>query len=634
MEGSGIGGSGGAARPPARGAIGAAAAEHRAALLALADALAAGLPEEHAGAVREIARGLRAASLRLVVTGLSDGPKSRLVNALAGRAGLLPERLPPKSAIASRLCFARPGGPESGALIEFFDAGTWAEAASGAGRLRPCLDARAREALQARIAREVEEMRNRAYMRLGEAFHQMLGQGRRIEAFTATSRATVYGGDAVGGTRGGGRGRYADLARTVEIFLEAGPFRIPAAVVDSPGFDPAFALREERTALLLEEADLCIHVMGADAPLSAAAREALGLVLGRMAGRLVVLLARSGPAAGARRVHPEALRAAVERLVAEADGGAGTPVLLDTLPPGRAAPPDALAGLCRALDERIFWGPALAAHDAAAGRLAEAARAAAAAMERDAAIIRRRYHAGGTLDAGADRVALEGALDELRRVREEARETLEAALEAPRTRLRADALQAVRAEAAALAARAIAGEAGPQDGLAAALGRRLGTLLDGLREEAEAALGTARGALLAVMEDAGVPDPLPGPAEALGDPGLRAALGPLALVEDRARDLTPSLARRMGEEAARRALSGPFVPAVESVLETASLALSQAARAALDALHAAARDALGVHAAAAEKAARLARIEESAAECRGVAARLDAFRSASRPGEG
>lgn len=640
-----------------------AAAEHRACLLTLAERLVAALPEETAGAAREIVRGLRARAVRIVVTGLPGPHKARVFNALAGRPGLLPERPPAKSAIATRLHFARPGGPEKGAMFHFFDAAEWAEIATGGGRLRPGLATGALDALRCRLAREVEEMRTRAYMRLGDAFHQHLGQGRRIEDLTESALAHVYGAEPRDGGRAGGRGRYADMTREAQIFLGAGPFALPVSVTDSPGMDPDFALREERTAMLLDEADLCVHVVAADAPLGSADREALGLVLRRMAGRVAVFLERRDDTAGEAaagggapapaRVDPVALREAVAAICGQAASGQEVPVLL-----GRTGAGD-VADLLRVLDALMFWGPALALHGAAAATLADLARSGQAAHARDIRIIRGRYGADGGIDTEAERIRVEASGHELERAFARARDGLDADLSGLWTAARSEAIAALRQEAKAQAdawcgppvtgteaggdaaagtgqAQAGAEPAGapaapPVVGLAVPMRERLGTLLLRWRAQTIEATETARAALAAVLEEAGVPPCIGGASDGLAALELSETLDPLALAEDRSVDLTASLARRMGAAAVQRALAGPFLAQVEATVEAATLALGRAARETLDRLHRQAAEELLANARAASRANRLAELEGAEAACVALAERLEAFRKA---GEG
>ncbi len=644
-----------AAAPAAAGAaalpwrIGDEAAEHRAALLALAEALAEALPAGHDAPVRAAVAELRARMLSVVAVGLPGAGTTELLGALGQVPGLLPALVPPKSAPVVRLQFARPGGPRAGGYVRFFGTSEWERLAAEPGRMRPELGAEARAALGQRLGRLVEEMRTRAYMRLGDRFRALTGEGCRLESATPKEIARYLGAEGLvpDGAPVPERARYADMTRELDLFFPGPPFALPVSLEAAPGIDPDFPIREERSAECLAGADLVLAVVSGDAPLGAETRAALSRLVAEHRGRIAVFVDVTGRKAAGQRADPRALlRAVSEHCARAAEGaegaeGAEVPVLLGAstaasralgdlaaaADPARAAAArerlaaSGLPALARRLNDLLFWGPALGEAARVAARLEAHAAEEIAALSRDLSIIR------GGVGAGPDREArFAAAAEALAEAERRAAAALDTGLSGLWAELRAEALRALREEAKAV----LESGADALDALPRRLRAACEALLGRHRQALSDALAEGRAEMAAALAGIGAEPPAEGGLARLSV-DLHAVLAPIAETAEAERAASAGRAPpRRGEEGQRRLIS-PYLQTVEKVVDATTLALSAAAREALSGLGEAHRAHLARYATAAGKADRIDRMEAALAATEAAAARLAAFRTASDP---
>ncbi|GMG83731.1 hypothetical protein LNKW23_29440 [Paralimibaculum aggregatum] len=626
------GGSGASAAAGPR--IGREAAEHRDALLQLAADLQAALPSGAAAPLAAAIRALEARTYTIAVCGRTEARLARTAQALSRSPGLLPDLPPAKSATVIALRHGAPDAPPHAASIRHFSADDWAEMAAAAPPAPAGPGDRAGRAF--RLARQVEEMRTRAYMRLGPQFRTELGRDRQLAAPDAAVLARHLGSDGPGAAKIPERARYADITREVAFHCPPGPFALPVVVAVTPGEDESFLVRGLRSAACRDAADLCLLVIPADAPLGRADRDLLDAMLAAEGRRLVVFLDRGGaePAPGAAcRVDPQILAAAVARRCRERCPELAVPVVLGSADTAlQALALDApLAGsglpaLSAAIGERLFWCAALDVHARAAAEFEAIAGAAVAELARDIRIIRGAAEDAG--DAGPEAVPGVARFDAAERALAAAREAgaarIEAAMSALWARLRTETAACLRKQAEALVTGAAEGAA---PGLPARLGTALTALAGGLRDDLAALLAGIRAEMAAALSRAGVRRPLAEVPEGLGPLDLAEALA--ALEEVPADTARPQPAGPRAEEEMRR-LMGPVLPALETAVEATTLALGSAARQALEAFDMAGRTRLARHRAALSRAGALAELEAARAAGAEVAARIAAYRAASQ----
>ena len=297
-------------------AIGAPLEAARTTLLDLATRLD-GLLGEHAGPLLDVARRqLDERSCRIAVIGQIKAGKSTFINALARRPGLLPTDINPWTVVVTALHFrSAPTAPEHAAVFHLFSVDEWRELAEGGGRLRELTERLVPGFQSELLGAQLEVMRKRAERRLGPKFPELLGQCHRYQTVTPqilTDYVSAGDEDAWPGKRR----HYSDITRSADLHFSDSPFAFPITLIDTPGTNDPFLVRDEITRRSLENPDVYVFVVSALQPLSAGDIAMLRLLNGLHKDRIVVFINRadqlpnlSGDAAEVKAAIEQRLRA-------------------------------------------------------------------------------------------------------------------------------------------------------------------------------------------------------------------------------------------------------------------------------------------------------------------------------------
>jgi signal recognition particle receptor subunit beta len=274
-------------------AIGAPLETARLALLDLIGRLG-GLLDEHAAPLLDAARRqLDERSCRIAVIGQIKAGKSTFINALSRRPGLLPTDINPWTVVVTALHFRNgPTPPEHAAVFQLFSVDEWRQLAEGGGRLRE-LTERLVPGFQSDLLRaQLEVMRKRAERRLGNKFAELLGQCHRYPTVTPQI-LTDYVSAGDDDSRPGKRRHYSDITRSADLYFNDGPFAFPLTLIDTPGTNDPFLVRDEVTRRSLENPDIYVFVVSALQPLSTGDIAMLRLLNGLNKDRIVVFINRA-----------------------------------------------------------------------------------------------------------------------------------------------------------------------------------------------------------------------------------------------------------------------------------------------------------------------------------------------------
>jgi signal recognition particle receptor subunit beta len=298
-------------------------AQQRDLLLRVGPTLAEYLDPSVADLVRDLVDRIRVRPFRLAVIGQTKAGKSTFVNGLARRPGLLPTDVNPWTSAVTHLHFGHPSGVMDEARFQFYTAEEWAHLSSG-GQLRivqerlvPDLDL---DAFRLQMA----EVRRRSVLRLGAEFDRLLG-GTHHHAGPTPDLIARYVAAFDGDTTADGQPVYSDLTRSAEIFLPADPFPLPLTLVDTPGTNDPFLVRDEVTLRSLDDVDAAIVVLSARQALSTADLALVRAMRGLRKDRILIVINRcdelDDPAA-----HGRIVAGHVARLI-EREYGQEVPVL-------------------------------------------------------------------------------------------------------------------------------------------------------------------------------------------------------------------------------------------------------------------------------------------------------------------
>lgn len=227
---------------------------------------------------------------RIAVVGQIKSGKSSFINAFTRQPRLLPTDVTPWTTTVTHLHFGEPQPETGAAAFQFFSADEWHDLANGDSRIRE-LTQRLDPSFEADVLRQhIEAMKQRAVMRLGSDFAELLGNAHTFDRFNSEVLARyVCSGDFAGQST---LGQYADITKQADLFFEDGPFAFPVTLTDTPGTNDPFLIRDEITRRSLECADLYVVVLTARQPLSEADVNLMRLMHGVNSDRIIVFINR------------------------------------------------------------------------------------------------------------------------------------------------------------------------------------------------------------------------------------------------------------------------------------------------------------------------------------------------------
>jgi signal recognition particle receptor subunit beta len=274
--------------------IGARLEQARIRLQALIERLSGVLGEHTRPLLQAAANQLDQRTCRIAVIGQIKAGKSTFINALTARPGLLPADINPWTAVVTSLHFRNAAAaPEHAAVFHLFSPDEWTELAEGGGRLRE-LTERLVPGFQPDLLRaQLEVMRKRAEGRLGAKFEKLLGQCHRFERVTPELLTDYVSAGDDKAAQGTDRRIYSDITRSADLFFNESPFAFPVTLIDTPGTNDPFLVRDEITRRSLENPDIFVFVISALQPLSAADIYMLRLLNGLHKDRIVVFINRA-----------------------------------------------------------------------------------------------------------------------------------------------------------------------------------------------------------------------------------------------------------------------------------------------------------------------------------------------------
>ena len=255
-----------------------------------------GMLGEHATPLlQEARRQIEERACRIAVIGQIKAGKTTFINTLIGQPGLLPTDINPWTAVVSALHFGTGRTPpEHAAVFQLFSVDEWKQIAKGGGRLRE-LTERLVPGFQPDLLRaQLEVMRSRSERRLGAKFEKLLGQSHRFKEITPELLADyISAGDPnLEGGAEGERRNYSDITRSADLHFDDSPFAFPITLIDTPGTNDPFLVRDEITRRSLENPDIYVFVLSALQPLSAADIAMMRLLNGLHKDRIIVFINR------------------------------------------------------------------------------------------------------------------------------------------------------------------------------------------------------------------------------------------------------------------------------------------------------------------------------------------------------
>jgi len=238
---------------------------------------------------------LRAFEPSITMIGQIKAGKTSLVNAMIGRPDLLPADVNPWTSVVTSLHLNTPLPDDAPtASFQFFSQGEWDHLVENGGRIGE-LSARAGadEELE-KVREQIAEMRDKTKMRLGRKFELLLGQKHNYAELNddLVQRYVCMGDDFEDLDEEDQQGRFADITKSADLYLEAKSIPVPLCIRDTPGVNDTFMMREQITINALRDSRICVVVLSAHQALSSMDMGLIRLISNVKAREVIIFVNR------------------------------------------------------------------------------------------------------------------------------------------------------------------------------------------------------------------------------------------------------------------------------------------------------------------------------------------------------
>jgi GTP-binding protein EngB required for normal cell division len=311
------------ARGPEPGRIGAPLEELRQHLIRYGDVLTELVEPSARQLVENASLHLKQLTCRIAVVGQIKSGKSSFINAFVQQPDFLPTSVTPWTTAVTNLHFGQRPPGEHAAIFTFLHGNEWRELAESGGRIRELTKQLVPGFEPELLHRQADLLRARAQQRLGAEFESLLGQAHFYTHLApGTLQTYICSGDYAGQTGPIPIGKYSDITRSADIYCGRGPFAFPSTVIDTPGTNDPFVIRDEITRRSLGSADVYIVVLTARQPLSDTDVALLRIMRGLNKDRIIVLINRVDDLSDVESELPQVVSFVRQRLEAEFPGAA------------------------------------------------------------------------------------------------------------------------------------------------------------------------------------------------------------------------------------------------------------------------------------------------------------------------
>ncbi len=232
---------------------------------------------------------------RIAFIGQVKAGKSSFINAFVRRPGLLPTDINPWTTAVTYLHFACPEPPsEAAAQFTFFAPDEWEQLTHGGGRIRELTQRLVPGFAIDQLEQHVDAMRRRSEARLGATLGEILGQ---THVFPVVSKEILEkyvcsGPHDAPSEEKSNVGLYSDVVKKADLYFDSSEFGLPTSIIDTPGTNDPFLVRDEITRRTLEAADIYIVMLTARQALSSADVALLRILRGLQKDRIAVFINR------------------------------------------------------------------------------------------------------------------------------------------------------------------------------------------------------------------------------------------------------------------------------------------------------------------------------------------------------
>ena len=237
--------------------------------------------------------------------------KTSLVNAMGGWADLLPSDVNPWTSVVTSLHLT-PGDDrvETSARFQFMTEKEWDRLLTKGGRIGEMAGRAGAESELQKIQTQIEQMRERSRERLGRKFELLMGQTHEYEYFDKNliERYICLGDDfdqEPGAEGVDNQGRFADITRSADLYLNSQSVPVPLCLRDTPGVNDTFMMREQVTIQAIRDSRICVVVLSASQALTSVDMGLIRMISNLKSREVVIFVNRIDELADPARQIPE-----------------------------------------------------------------------------------------------------------------------------------------------------------------------------------------------------------------------------------------------------------------------------------------------------------------------------------------
>ena len=207
--------------------------------------------------------------VRASLIGQVKAGKTALSNSVLGLQDMLPSDVNPWTSVVTSIHVNQSTQRNKKAVFKFFDKDDWSGMMKAGGRIAEMAEEADLDTELEELRAQIKEMQERTTARLGRNFELLLGGQHAFSEFDKDliKRYVCMGEDDGGESKDG---RFADLTKSADLYLENDNFGYPITISDTPGVNDPFLVREAVTLDALGKADICVIVLSAHQALSTA----------------------------------------------------------------------------------------------------------------------------------------------------------------------------------------------------------------------------------------------------------------------------------------------------------------------------------------------------------------------------
>lgn len=205
--------------------------------------------------------------VRVSLIGQVKAGKTALANGMIRRVGMLPSDVNPWTSVVTSINMNTPREQNKQAIFKFFNRDEWEGMIDAGSRVAKMAKNASFEDEFNAIRGQIEDMQARTVARLGKNFKMLLGNQHAFSEFNAEliKRYVCLGEEDQTAER---EGRFADLTKSADLFIDNDQFNYPITLSDTPGVNDPFLVREAATLENLGNSDVCVVVLSAHQALS------------------------------------------------------------------------------------------------------------------------------------------------------------------------------------------------------------------------------------------------------------------------------------------------------------------------------------------------------------------------------